>query len=331
MNRFLTIFLLTVSCSAFSQDLHLTQYLTSNQTLNPALTGYHDGDYRMTLNHRNQWRQLPSPMVTNQFSVEKRIQHYNKEFGLGVVLVNDDVNDLNLVTNKVALSGAYQINKNNHLIRVGLQGGLSFRQTDFESNTFPEQWNYSLGVFDANQSNNEISIEQSDMYFDVSSGASWTKRFNKWKLNAGFAAYHLNRPKNGFTNGEKSLRLPVRKIAHFRADYFVSDRFTIIPSLLYMFTTKTKDLMVGVLGNMQLSTDVSLGVGLSYRGEGFNSDALVPTIMFGYKRFDFGFSNDFNLSNLSSSTSQKTSYEISIFYTTPSVTSSRATIPCERI
>ena len=314
-----------------SQDLHLTQYLTSNLTLNPALTGYYDGDYRFTLNHRNQCRQLPSPMITNQFSIEKRIQHFNHEFGIGGMLVNDEVNDLNLITNKFVLSGSYQLNKNNHLFRGGVQGGVVYRQTDFASQTFPEQWNYSLGVFDDNLSNNELSMEQSEFYFDLNAGLSWTKRFGNWKVNTGLAAYHLNRPKNGFSSGDNDLRLSVRKIANIRADYYLTDRLTITPSILYMFTTKTKDLLFGVLSNVKLTTDVRLGVGISYRGEGFSSDAIVPTITFGYKRFDFGFSNDYNLSNLSDSGSRKSSYEISIIYTTPSATSSRATIPCERL
>ena len=65
-------------------------------------------------------------------------------------MVNDDVNDLSLITNKFALSGAYQLNKKGHLLRIGAQFGIVLRQSDFDSQTFPEQWNYALGIFDNN-------------------------------------------------------------------------------------------------------------------------------------------------------------------------------------
>lgn len=324
------VILLTSFTCLKAQDLHLTQYLTSNLTLNPALTGYYEGDYRFTLNHRNQWRQLPSPMVTNQFTVEKRIKRFDREIGLGAMLINDDVRDLNLTTNKFILSGSYQVEKNDHLIRGGLQSGFNLRQSGFSQQTFPSQWNYSLGVFDDNLSNNEIGLQGDEFYVDINAGLSWAKYFNKWKLNVGFAGYHLNRPKTGFVNGSDKLRLSVRKVANIRADYNFSESLVLTPTLLYMFTTKTKDLLLGLMGTVKLSNAMRAGLGVSYRGEGASSDALIPTFMLGYKRFDFGFSNDYNLSGLSDG-GRKSSYEISIIYTTPSATSSRATIPCERI
>lgn len=314
-----------------AQDLHLTQYLTSNLSLNPAYTGYYNGDYQITLNHRNQWRQLPSPMVTSKLSVEKRIQHFQHEFGLGLYVANDAVSDINLRANKFLISGSYQLNLNNHLIRFGAQSGLIYRSSDFDAQTFPEQWNYAIGEFDDNLGNNEINLAANEAYLDLNVGASWTKRVGaKWKLNAGVALFHLNRPKDGFTD-VGTQRLPVRQVVNLRADYKMSNKFTITPTALIMTTTATKDLLFGAMGRYFINQDLSVGAAVSYRGSVVDSDAMIPTVMMGYKRWQLGFSNDYNLSALSEGSARKSSYEISLIYTSSSATPDRVTIPCERI
>jgi type IX secretion system PorP/SprF family membrane protein len=247
------------------------------------------------------------------------------------LVANDVVSDVNLSSSKIALSGAYQINKNDHLIRAGLQTGLSFRQSNFGQQTFPDQWNYSLGIFDQNLSNSELSLSPSYLFLDVNLGVSWTKIYNKWKLNAGLAAFHLNRPKNGFVDGGSDLRLPVRKTINVRADYLFSDRITLTPNMLLTMTAKTQNLLLGLMGKYDITKDLYVGLAVSYRGEAVVSDALIPTFMLGYKRLQLGFSNDYNISSLSDKTSKKSSYELSVIYTTPSATPSRIAIPCQRI
>lgn len=327
------VLLLFAFCTSFTmnaQDLHLTQYLTSNLALNPAYTGHYEGDYQFTLNHRNQWRQLPSPMVTNQLSVEKRVEHFNQEFGFGLMVANDRVRAVSLQQNEILLSGAYMANVNDHLFSAGVQSGLIMRQSDFDAQTFPSQWDYSKGVFDDNLNTNELQLTPTDAYLDVNIGGAWKKKYNKWILNAGVSFFHLNRPKTGLS-GLNSERLPIRKSVDLRADYSFSERLTLTPTALYVFTTRTKDALFGLMGMYSVTNNLDLGVALNYRGSVTNSDAIIPTLMMGYKRFKLGFSNDYTISGLNDNSVNKSSYEISLIYTTPSATPSRVTIPCERI
>jgi len=325
------VFVLFSVFTSLAQDLHLTQYLSSNLSLNPSYTGHYDGDYRFTVNHRNQWRQLPSPMLTSQLSVEKRIEHFNKEFGIGVYVANDRVQDISLQQNEILLSGAYRVNLKGHLLSAGIQGGVILRQTDFSNQTFPSQWDYTSGVFDDNLSTNELLLSSKDNYMDWNIGGAWKKKYNKWVLNAGASFFHVSTPRTGLLNDVDSRRLPVRKSIDLRADYSFSNRFTLTPTVLYVFTTKTKDALLGVMGMYSVNQDLEVGLALNYRGSETNSDAIIPTLLMGYKRFKIGFSNDYNISGLSAGPNNKTSYEISLIYTTPSATPSRVSIPCERI
>jgi hypothetical protein len=46
---------LALTNTSEAQDVHFSQYFTSPMTLNPALTGLTQSDYRMAANYRTQW------------------------------------------------------------------------------------------------------------------------------------------------------------------------------------------------------------------------------------------------------------------------------------
>src|SRR5438046_167633 len=118
---------LSISHFAQAQDVHLTQYYTSNISLNPAYTGNYFGDLRLLANYRSQWGQVSSPIKTNFFSVEKRIlKRFPDEIGVGVLFANDAVSSYHLHTNKMIFSGSYQREYNKNIIRVGIQAGFVF-------------------------------------------------------------------------------------------------------------------------------------------------------------------------------------------------------------
>ena len=59
MNKWLYITGLVIACLGNSlvraQDVHFTQHFSSPLALNPASTGFFRGDYRVGVNHKEQW------------------------------------------------------------------------------------------------------------------------------------------------------------------------------------------------------------------------------------------------------------------------------------
>jgi hypothetical protein len=53
-----------------AQDIHWSQFQSSPLNLNPALSGFFDGDYRFVLNHRNQWKSVTTPYNTFSGSID---------------------------------------------------------------------------------------------------------------------------------------------------------------------------------------------------------------------------------------------------------------------
>ncbi|MCD6064717.1 MAG: hypothetical protein K0R82_2628, partial [Flavipsychrobacter sp.] len=60
-----------LTTTAMAQDPHYTQYFASPLTLNPALTGLTQCDYRLAANYRNQWASVSTnPYITGTASFD---------------------------------------------------------------------------------------------------------------------------------------------------------------------------------------------------------------------------------------------------------------------
>ena len=329
MRYIYTFLLLLVFCvNALAQDIHLTQYYTSNLSLNPAYTGNFEGDVKIGLNSRTQWAQVSPSIKTNMVSIEKKFLKRPNEFGLGAIIINDQVSSYFLHTNKILLSGSYQKNYKGHLIRFGLQSGIVMKNINTNEQTFPSQWNYQLGSYDPSANNNESSLKNSWSYLDVNAGVAWTHLFGKVKLTGGYALFNINKPVEG--SGTYNKAVPFRHVFNASAVYYMTSTINVLPHLLYMNSVTATDFIVGVNATKKVTDKLGFLVGGGYRGSTQNSDAAIVVAGINYNRFAFGFSWDFNVSSLSQNARNKSAWEISLTYITPSRASNKVTLPCDR-
>ena len=56
--------------SVVAQDPNFSQFFASPLTLNPALTGKFDGDFRVAGNYRNQWPAFNNAYTTSTLSLD---------------------------------------------------------------------------------------------------------------------------------------------------------------------------------------------------------------------------------------------------------------------
>ena len=97
-----------------------------------------------------------------------------------------------------------------------------------------------------------------------------------------------------------------------------------------MNSASATDFMVGANAHRKITDNLGLLVGGGYRGSTVNSDAAIAVAGFNYNRLAFGLSWDFNVSTLSQNAKNKTAWEVSLVYTTPSRASNKVTLPCDR-
>lgn len=336
---FVSILFLFVFCFDFvAQDIHLSQFYTSDHLLNPAKVGDFNGDYRFIGNYRNQWRQINSnPLNTYIVSFDKAFHYYSHEIDGGILVAHDEFTGFNTITSKILLSFGYGYVLKGHKLRFGLQPGMVFRSTNLSKQTFPDQWNYNpgpsqVGFFDPSIPNQESTMRPSEHYFDLNTGVQWSKRYGKFEPKCGFALDHINRPKDTYF-ATLTQRLKAQKIFISEVNYYLNDKITIQPKLLWMWTTKDNNMVLGSNIKYTIANKIIPYVfaGAYYRhGVDRNVDAVIPVAGFGYKRFDFGFSYDVNTSTLSQSVQRARTFEFSVIYTGASSKPKYITLPCDR-
>jgi type IX secretion system PorP/SprF family membrane protein len=328
----LLVFLFTGVELVRAQDIHLTQFYTQDHLLNPAKVGDYKGDYRISGNYRNQWRQIAEPINTFLVSMDKVFHYYSYDFHGGLMVARDGFAGFNQVATKIFITGSIGKEFFGNDIRVGVQTGWVSKSTDLTKQTFPSQWDYPTGTFNTSMSTQESSINDSQNFIDFNTGVQWTKNFSKFQAKVGLGLNHINRPKDTyFTSAVERLR--VRKVTHAEVDYYLNSKVTLQPKLFFMWTTQSNDLLFG--GNVKYALSNKfipyIYGGMYYRhGISRNVDAVSPVAGLSYKGFDFGLSYDVNVSAISEQVKRVGTFEVSVIYTAPSSKTKFKILPCDR-
>ncbi|MNK18869.1 hypothetical protein D3C87_370840 [compost metagenome] len=317
-----------------AQDIHLSQFYTQDHLLNPARVGDHTGDYRISVNYRNQWRQIESqPLTTYVAAFDKAFRYYSHEIDAGLVVVRDEFSGFQSQTTKILLTGAYSYTLKGNILRGGIQTGMVSNSTNLAVQTFPEQWNYPSGTFDQSLPNMETDLRRSQMYWDLNVGATWERKINKITFKGGIAVNHINRPRDTYFTQQVERRR-MRKVVHGSADIPLNQALTLKPQLQWMWTTKANEFLLGSNIEKKVSETgiTKIWGGVFYRhGIIRTLDAVYPVLGLSINRFDLGVSYDFNVSSLSKHVKRVKSIEASLIYTVPNTKLRYRIVPCSRL
>lgn len=331
--RYIVLFLLLCGTHIQAQDVHFSQYYFSPLTLNPANTGNYHGDYRFFGNYRSQWRELDKAF--NTFSAGGDMNLYPKNINVSPGLfVLRDRSAAYLTVTKIMPSFAIHRKIAGFKFNLGLQPGIVIKAIDFYKHSFPNQLNWGTGQFDPNLPNTEPHAGQSFTYFDLNAGFSVSRKIGKVEPELGFAAFHLNSPKESFLDNANN-RLPLRNAVNGSITYSVTSKVITKVHSMYGYTTKATDWVSGLQIEYVLSRDVfyanSVFAGFMWR-DGFkrNSDAGIATIGFNYGPYTIGFSYDITMSELKTAVNSKGAYEIALIYRAKSTRLTKRVIPCDR-
>lgn len=327
-----TICLYLSSFKATAQDIHFSQFYASPLSLNPALTGFMNSDFRLVDNYRNQWFTLSAPYVSNAISFDLPVYTKNKRFGAGIMAMTDASGDSKLSVSKLygSFSYGFKFGKNN--LNIGFQPGIVSKNFDLSGATFPDQYNKETGLFDPTLPTSGGGFSSQVTYFDLNAGIYWTYEFEKWQPELGLSAQHINEPNESFTNSGNKLKH--RKTGFGGFSIQTNERFVINPMMYYIELNGASEFVAGSnfiikQNNGNLIQSVFWG---AYARTGINRNMDAAIVMGGikFKDFKLGLSYDLNISGLSPVTQYQGAVELSIIYTKFNKFSDRITIPCER-
>ncbi len=296
--------------SVSGQDAHFTQFYAQPLSMNPALAGDFNGSLRGSLTNRRQWGQLGVPLQTNGVSVEYKLWLPGDYLVFGGQFINDKATQLGFVKNKVYATTTYEKNLRHQTWRIGVQFGFVNVGLDPEQ-TFPSQFDGSTGTFDSSQGNNESAFTNQRGYLDVNVGIFWSKLyFEKCLVKTGLSASHLNKPNESLLGATQ--RLPIRYLAHYVFEVDANPRWDFISQSQLTYAARAKEFITTLSARRALEKSQKILGGLGYRGYVLENDAVF--LVLGYETYFVNVyaSYDWNISQLSNESTQKTSTEISL-------------------
>ena len=290
-------------------DPHFTQYYLHPMTINPALTGAIEGDYRVS----GIWRsQYGNTLMTKGISGEV-VTNKNTNFGFN--LLNETSNDKAYNFTNGYLSMAYTGVRfgpeEDHFLVLALQCGFITRRFDVTKLQFGDQWISGIG-YDPTVSSGEVFNKPSISTFDAGTGIAYydASPNKKTSFFAGVSAFHITRPEYPFLSNSAQQRLPVRYSVHGGVRITASDLLTLVPSIIYMKEGLAQEKMLGVYAQLYASETTDIMFGANWR---FN-DAAAPFIGIYYRGLTIGLSYDVDVSQKSAGATKGNSLEISISF-----------------
>lgn len=305
---------------ATAQDIHFSQFYASPLTLNPALTGKVNGNWRVAGIFRSQWGGIPNgsgaTYGTPSASFDMPIfvgKNKKDAVGVGGVFINDNSNGRQYKLTRGMLSVSYikSLGKDGkHQLSLGVQGGIQQNKGGFFR--FADQ--FSNAEFQNGSTSIDASLnDQSKIVPDFNTGLFYNGAFtSKLTFFAGFSMFHLFEPKEEFGSGAAS-ELPRRYVVHTGAEWDITKKVSLYPGLIYMNQAKNQELNFGANVGYHLKNTAdertTLYAGAWYR----NQDAFIAMVGAEYKRIRLGFSYDVTTSNLENANTRG-SFEISLIY-----------------
>ena len=304
--------------SSMAQDLHFSQFMNAPLLTNPANTGFMpEGDYRLGINYRNQWSSVMQvPYKTMSAFGDMQIMKANKDngwMGIGGVILHDVAGSGNLTSTKIYGSVAYhQTLGYSSLLSLGFNLGWANKQINTTNLKFPDQFD---GHFFDSKIPTGVVLDRNNLsYFDVQVGMNYAYfPTDKVYLNAGFSAFHVNRPNESFFENPSpgsDVRVPLRYTGFLNGSFKLNDEWILNPNIYYSRQTSASEIVGGANAHYNLSGDgdMTLIGGLYYR----YNDAVIPMIGLGLKDYTFSFTYDATMSSLKTYNNTRGAFEFSL-------------------
>jgi type IX secretion system PorP/SprF family membrane protein len=290
MKKALFIFFIFAQSFVKAQDPKFSQYFASPLTLNPALTGYFDGRYRIAINTRQQWANVGEAYNTYSASGEFKFQdeyYYNDIFSVGFSGLYDESFNKILKSNTYSISMSYyKYLDPDHNFKFALAPQISYvaKKLDYEALTVASQFNN--GVFDLSIPNN-LGLDNDKLsYFDFNVGANLALTLDRVSASLGYAIFHLTRPQGSLFN-DVDLKLPYRRTYNASFRYLSHDLLDLNFSTHYMTEGTSSDLIFGGLLGFKpnLESNMKINAGLWYKT---NEQSFFPYVGFEFSNASVG-------------------------------------------
>ena len=289
---------------SFGQDPTFSQFYANALYLSPSFAGATE-EYRFSLNYRNQWPAVPGVFHTYSVSFDKALPNFNS--GIGILATYDVAGSGNLSTTNIGILYSYDFNINRMWhIRPGVNFKFYYLGLDINKLIFNSQITGS-GVSPS------VTPPPFNKLADVDFATS-ALVYND-RIWAGLTFDHLLVPKTSFYGDDASV--PVK--FNFYGGLQVLKKTRLLQKIPEVLSVAINFQRQGKFYQSDIGLYYyrnPLIFGLWYRGipliTSQAGDAIIGLIGIKTNKIHIGYSYDFTISNLISSTSG--AHEISLVY-----------------
>jgi type IX secretion system PorP/SprF family membrane protein len=311
------IFLIFVLNNVRAQDPNFSQFISSPLSINPALSGSSDADWRIASVVRRQWIGNVSPYSTQTISVDGRIKNIDDQryIGIGGMLLAENAMDGLFKTNLINLNATYHqaLDENGNGLTASLGVVSSNTRVDLAGLTFDQQLS-SIG-FDRALPTGETSIGKSTGFTSACAGLLYTYDTEYSFLNLGVSGYRFVASNRSLMN-DASIKTAPRYTVHADFGTALTDNFSATFSALHLIQDGLSVTSLGaVLGFISQSGDYTDKVRMFNAGVFYRlNDAVSPYLGYIYNNFQFGLSYDVNAATGKGAAATYKSVELSFVY-----------------
>ena len=276
-----------------AQDPQFSQFYSNPLYLNPAMAG--TSTYpRIVSNYRNQWPSSGNTFVTYNLSYDKYVLGMKGAIGFQALYDREVGGNINTVQSSFVY--CYHIMVNESLFfTTALQAGFVLKQFNTNNLIFPGMINQENGSINGSYA---LPVESGQKIFpDFTYGM-----VGQWNVfYFGAVLGHLTQPNQSILEGDGMGKLPMKYTFHMGAKThelvrsLFSKGFSLSPNAIYQQQGVFKQLNLGLYVENK-----SITFGAWYRNNlSARPDALIAMLGYNTPYFQFGYSFDYMLSDLS--------------------------------
>lgn len=301
---FITIICFSTTLSA--QDIHFSQTHSVSSSINPAMTGLHNGKARIAANYRGQWNNLTNGYKTVAAEADVRAMELkNSIIGGGISMFCDKAGDLDFATTSISLNTSFiQLVGKDTWVSLGFKNTFSQNSLDLtKMKAFDQEDTYS---------------SRNSGYWDLSTGLALMHQIDKKNLvHIGASIAHINGANISFFDTKNLKGKPsdaintiARKLVlHGGADIQLGKDFHIRPNFIFMDQGPHREITIGSfvkydqsirIGDSNKDAAIYVGAWLRWFTEAdlSGSDAFIGAVRMDYDDMFFTLSYDVNISSL---------------------------------
>lgn len=310
MKRILVLILLQLTVSEVkSQDFIFSQYFASQPYLNPSMTGFFDGSYRVVAQYRSQWMPVESGITTFGVSGDLKLggNSQNGDYvGLGISAYRDDIYGI-IANNTGRINVSYTKSFGHYTksyLSLGTNLGMDFRQV-----------NTSKFI----TSNNDLEAPQGANKFvpNLGLGLNYQIVFPKAvNFFIGGAADHLVSDNISIFNNEQTN--PLRITGYTSARLKSANNIFLLPAFLLSMQEGHRQINFGVSTQLLMreypNNKANIQLGIYTRLGNETIDAVIGMLRYEINGIQLGLSYDHNVNELNTATSGFGALEMSVGY-----------------